>query len=101
LRLLKNNLMSEIILQKIILIYSWIIASIIMIFITAIARFYQKKFGVKTFYYFYFIPVLILFAAIINVYSYYTSIAEFVEFIGVAISLIATFYLYKKMVGVK
>jgi len=72
-----------------------------MIFIAAIARFYQKKFGVKTFYYFYFIPVLIFLAAIINVYSYNTPTTELVEFIGVVISLIATVNLYKKMVGVK
>jgi len=93
--------MSEIILQKIILIYSWIISSIIMIFIAAIARFYQKKFGVKTFYYFYFIPVLIIFAAIINIYLYNTSTSELVELIGAVISFITVFYLYKKMVGVK
>ena len=72
-----------------------------MILIAAIARFYQKKFGVKTFYYFYFIPVLIFLAAIINVYSYNTPTTELVEFIGVVISLIATVNLYKKMVGVK
>jgi len=72
-----------------------------MVFLAAIARFYQKKFGVKTFYYFYFIPVLILFAAIINVYSYYTPTTELVEFIGAFSSFASSFYLYKKMVGVK
>ena len=93
--------MTEILLQKIILIYSWIIASFIMIFIAAIARFYQKKFGVKTFYYFYFVPILIIFAAIVNIYLYDTSTAELVEFIGVFISFIATLYLYKIMIGIK
>ena len=93
--------MPEINIEKIILIYSWIIASIIKIFIAAIASFYQKKFGVKTFYYFYFIPVLILFAAIINIYFYNTFPVEVVELIGVVFSFIAIFYLYKKMVGVK
>ena len=93
--------MNEILIQQIIKIYSWIIASIIMILIAAISRLYEKKFGVKTFYYFYFIPVLIFLAAIINVYSYNTPVAELVEFIGVVIALIATAYLYKKMVGVK
>ncbi len=72
-----------------------------MIIVSTIARFYQKKFGVRTFYYFYFIPLLIFFAAIINVYFYLTSIAEIVEFIGVLFSALVTYNLYNKMVGVK
>lgn len=72
-----------------------------MIFIAAIARFYQKKFGVKTFYYFYFVPVLILFVALLNLDSYNTPVYELVEFIGTVGSFIATYYLYKIMVGVK
>jgi len=61
----------------------------------------SKKIWSEDFYYFYFIPVLIFLAAIINVYSYNTPTTELVEFIGVAISLIAMVNLYKKMVGVK
>jgi hypothetical protein len=72
-----------------------------MIFIAAIAMFYQKKIGVKTFYYFYFVPIIFLFAAIINLYSFNTPLSEFVEFIGVFISFIATYFLYRIMVGVK
>lgn len=93
--------MIEISLEQIIKIYSWIIASFIMIFIAAIAIFYQKKFGVKTFYYFYFVPIFFLFAAIINLYSFNTPASEFVESIGVFVSFIATYYLYRIMVGVK
>ena len=93
--------MFEISLAQIIKIYSWIIASFIMIFIAAIAMFYQKKFGVKTFYYFYFVPILFIFAAIINLYSFNTPESEFVEFIGVFISSIATYYLYSIMVGIR
>lgn len=72
-----------------------------MIMIAAIAMFYQKKFGVKTFYYFYFVPIIFLFTAIINLYSFNSPESEFVEFIGVFISFIATYYLYIIMVGVK
>jgi hypothetical protein len=93
--------MIEISLAQIIKIYSWIIASFIMIFIAAIAMFYQKKFGVKTFYYFYFIPIIFLFIAIINLYSFNSPEIEFVEFIGVFISFLATYYLYRIMVGLK
>ncbi len=93
--------MNETFIQNILLIYSWIIGGIIMMIVSAIARFYQKKFGVRTFYYFYFIPLLIFFAAIINVYFYLTSIAEIVEFIGVLFSALVTYNLYNKMVGVK
>jgi hypothetical protein len=92
---------TEIILQNIILIYSWVMAGIIMVFIAAIARFYQKKFGVKTFYYFYFIPVLFIFAAILNIYLYNTYPTELVELFGAVISFIAVLFLYIKMVGVK
>lgn len=72
-----------------------------MIFIAAISKFYQEKFGIRTFYYFYLIPIVLFFAVIINLYSYNTPISEIVGFIGVLISLISTFYLYRIMVGVK
>lgn len=93
--------MNEILLTKIIEIYTWIIASFIMIFIAAIARFYEKKFGVKTFYYFYFVPVLILFVAVFNLDSYNTPVYKLMELIGTVGSFLATYYLYKRMVGVK
>ncbi len=98
---LKNKLMTEIVLLTIITIYSWIIASFIMLFIAAIARFYQKKFGEKTFYYLYFVPILVIFTAIVNIYLYDTSTAELVDFIGIFISFIATLYLYNIMIGVR
>lgn len=88
-------------LQKIIEIYSWTAAGVIMIFITAIANFYQKKFGVKTFYYFYFIPIIVLLTAALHIFSYQTLLAESIEFLGSLGSFLASLFLYRKMVGVK
>ncbi|MFZ2410584.1 MAG: hypothetical protein WAW23_03340 [Candidatus Methanoperedens sp.] len=87
--------------QDIIEIYSWIAASLIMIFITAIANFYQKKFGVKTFYYFYIVPILVLFVAATELFSPDRLLHESIEFTGAFSSFLASFYLYRKMVGVK
>lgn len=87
--------------RDIIEIYSWIAASFLMIFITAIAIFYEKKFGVKTFYYFYFVPIIVLFAAAAELYPYNRNLHESIEFLGSFSSFIASFYLYRKMVGVK
>jgi len=81
--------------------YSWIIASIIMVFITAIANFYQRKFGVRTFYYFYLIPIIILFIPALELFPYFTFLAESIELIGSAGSFLASLYLYRVMVGVK
>ncbi len=72
-----------------------------MIFVTAIANFYQKKFGVKTFYYFYFIPIIVLTTAAMHVFSYKTFLAETIEFLGSLGSFLAVFFLYRKMVSVK
>jgi len=90
-----------ILLQKMLNMYSWIIASIIMVFITAIANFYQRKFGVRTFYYFYLIPIIVLFIPALELFPYFTLLAESIEFLGAFSSFIASFYLYIKMVGVK
>ncbi len=87
--------------QKIIEIYIWIVASSIMIFITAIARFYQNKFGIRTFYYLYIVPVIVLFAAAVQFYYYDTFLSELIEFLGSATSFLATYYLFRIMVGVK
>lgn len=90
-----------ILLQKILNIYAWIAAGFIMIFITAIANFYQKKFGVKTFYYFYLIPIIILFIPAFQLFPLFTFLAETVELLGSIISFLASFYLYRRMIGVK
>ncbi len=82
-------------------IYSWIAASLIMIFITAIAVFYQKKFGVKTFYYFYIVPILVLFIAAAELFPSDRLLHESLEFTGAFSSFLASFYIYRKMVGVK
>ncbi len=87
--------------QKIIEIYAWTVAGFIMIFITAIARFYQKKFGIRTFYYFYLIPIFILFVSAIHMFTYNTLLSESIEFLGSTTSFLASYYLYKTMVGVK
>lgn len=93
--------MLDISLQKIIEIYAWALAGFIMIFITAIARFYQKKFGIKTFYYFYIFPILVLFTAAFRFFSYNSSLSESIELIGSIGSFLASFFLYRLMVGVK
>ncbi len=90
-----------ILLQKILNIYSWVAAGFIMIFITAIANFYQKKFGVRTFYYFYLVPIIILFIPAFQLLPQFTYLAETVELLGSIISFLASFFLYRKMIGVK
>lgn len=87
--------------QDIIETYSWIAASFIMILITAIANFYQKKFGVKTFYYFYAAPVIVLLAAAAELFSFDRLFHESIELLGAFSSFFASYYLYRKMVGVK
>lgn len=94
--------MAELIfLQELIEIYSWVAAGILMLFVTAIANFYQKKFGVKTFYHFYFIPIIVLFSAGFHIFAYHTFFSEIVEFAGSFLSFLASFLLYRTMVGVK
>lgn len=93
--------MIETSLLKIIEIYSWILISSIMIFIAAIAKFYQKKFGIKTFYYFYIIPIISFLTATIHLFSYDTLVSETIELSGMIVSLLASFYLYRVMVGIK
>lgn len=87
--------------QDIIEIYAWAAAGFIMIFITAIAKFYQKKFGIRTFYYFYPLPIVFLFIAAFHLFSYHTSISESIELIGSVGSFLVSFFLYRLMVGVK
>lgn len=87
--------------QKLLETYSWAAAGIIMIFIAAIASFYQKKFGVRTFYHFYFIPIIVLLTAAFHLFSYHMFLSEFVEFIGSLLSFLASFSLYRMMVGMR
>ncbi len=93
--------MLNISLQNLIEIYAWTVAGLIMIFITVIAKFYQKKFGIKTFYYFYFFPILVLFTAAFHLFSYDSYLSESIELIGSIGSFLASFFLYRLMVGVK
>ncbi|MCZ7398101.1 MAG: hypothetical protein O8C62_00205 [Candidatus Methanoperedens sp.] len=87
--------------QGIIDIYSWAAASFIMIFITAIAMFYQKKFNVKTYYYFYIVPILVLLAASTELFATNRLLHESIELSGALSSFLVSFYLYRKMVGIK
>ncbi|VVB96197.1 Uncharacterised protein [uncultured archaeon] len=87
--------------QDIIDIYSWVAASFIMIFITAIAMFYQKKFNVKTFYYFYIVPIIVLIAASTELFAANRFLEEAIELSGALSSFLVSFYLYRKMVGIK
>jgi predicted membrane protein len=93
--------MTELTLLQIIEIYAWIVMCIIMIFMAAIANFYQKKFGVKTFYYFYIVPIIVLFAAAIQFNYHNTFLSELIEFLGSVTSFLASYYLFRIMVGVK
>lgn len=88
-------------LPDIVEIYSWIVAAIIMIFITAIAIFYEKKFGVKTFYYFYIAPIIVLIAASAELSDFNRPLHESIELLGGLSSFLASYYLYRKMMGVK
>jgi uncharacterized membrane protein len=87
--------------QAVVDIYSWVAACFIMIFITAIALFYQKKFNVKTFYYFYAVPILVLLAASTELFSANRYLEESIELSGAVSSFLVSFYLYRKMVGIR
>jgi len=82
-------------------IYSWAVASIIMILMAAIARFYQKKFGIQMYYYLYFIPVIVFFIVVLQIVPLFGVEQELIEFFSSAISVIAGYFLYVKMVGIK
>ena len=88
-------------LQEVLNLYSWGIASLIVIVLAAIALFYQKKFGINTYYYLYFIPVIIFFIVMLQFFPVFSKEIEFIEFIGSFISFLVTLSLYRKMVGVK
>ncbi len=96
-----TDIMDLILLQKIFNIYSWLAACIIMVFMAAIALFYQKKFGKRTFFYFYIIPIIVLVIPAIQLFPFFTIEAESIEFLGSFISFLASYFLYVKMVGVK
>ena len=93
--------MDLLLLQKFLNIYAWLAASMIMVFMAGIALFYQKKFGKRTFFYFYIIPIIVLLVPAISLFPAFTFLAEFAEFLGSFISFSASYFLYKKMVGLK
>jgi len=98
----KYDMMDFDLLQKGIIAYSWAVAGILMICVSAIANFYQKKFGEKTFYYFYFIPIIILFISVtLNLLYGNTFLSGSAVLIGSTISFLMIFVLYRIMMGVK
>lgn len=96
-----TDIMDLILLQKFLNIYSWLIACIIMIFVTAIAHFYQKKFGTRTFSVIYILPIIVLIIPVMQLFPNFSFQAESIEFLGSFSSFFASYFLYKKMVGVK
>lgn len=72
-----------------------------MVFVASIAHFYQKKFGTHTFYYIYIVPIIVLIIPVMEFFPFFSFQAESIEFLGSFSSFIASYFLYKKMVGVK
>lgn len=85
---------------QIIEMYVWLAASFLMTLMAAIAFFYQKKFGARTFYYFFLIPIVIFLVAGLYLIPFRTSYSEAIVLLGSLISFIASFFLYRRMVGV-
>lgn len=101
-KLLENNvIMDLILLQKILNVYSWLLACIIMVFVSAIAHFYQKKFGTKTFSYVYILTIIVLIIPVVQLFPLLHFHEETIELLGSLSAFFATYYIYKKMVGVK
>ncbi len=96
-----SEIMDLVLLQKLLNIYAWLAACLIMVFITAIAHFYQKKFGKRTFFYIYIVPIIVLIIPAMQIFPFFSFIAEFIEFLGSLISFLASYFLYRTMVGVK
>jgi hypothetical protein len=93
--------MDLILVQRLLNIYSWAIAGLIMIIVASIAIFYQKKFGVNTFYYIYFIPLILFLIILMQLFDIFSLETESLEFIGSMISFLVSYSLYRKMAGVK
>ncbi len=96
-----TGIMDLLLLQKFFNIYAWLAACSILIFITAIAHFYQKKFCNNTFFYIYVAPIIIFIIAAMQIYPFFTYEAESLEFLGSLISFLSSYFLYRTMVGVK
>ncbi len=96
-----TNFMDLLLLQKFLNIYAWLAACLIMVFFTLIAHFYQKKFGKPTFFYIYIVPIIVLITPAMQIFPFFSFQGESVEFLGSFISFLSSYFLYKKMVGVK
>jgi uncharacterized membrane protein len=72
-----------------------------MVIMAVIAFFYQKKFEVRTFYYIFLIPIILFLVAGLYFVVYLPYFSDTIELLGSLSSFIASFYLYRTMVGVK
>ncbi len=72
-----------------------------MVFVSAIAHFYQKKFGTQTFSYVYIVTIIVLITPVMQLFPLLSFQEESIELLGSLISFFASYYIYKKMVGVK
>ncbi len=72
-----------------------------MILVSAIARYYEKKFGKKTFYNLYYIPIIVIIAVANEIFGFNRSLHELIELLGSLTSFLLSYYLYRIMVGVE
>jgi len=72
-----------------------------MVFVSAIAHFYQKKFGAHAFSYIYIVPIMVLIIPAMQIFPFLSFQEESMELLGSLSSFLASYYIYKKMVGVK
>lgn len=72
-----------------------------MLFVTAIAYFYQKKFGTNNFSYIYMVTIIVLITPVVQLFPLVSFQEESIELLGSLSSFFASYYIYKKMVGVK
>ena len=86
------------IIARVLEIYTWFVASIIVIFIGGVGLFYQKKFNVNTHYYLFLIPLLLLLFVLIQIQIFVEEsfVTELVEaFSGLmALSLMSKIYIH-------
>ncbi|MDO9518051.1 MAG: hypothetical protein Q7J10_08405 [Methanosarcinaceae archaeon] len=84
---------------RIIEIYTWFIAAIIILFISGIGLFYQKKFNIKTHYYLFLIPFLLLIFVLIQIHIFVEEsiITEIMEAFSGLIALAFTLKTYLHM----
>lgn len=81
-------------------LYSWFLASFIVLVVGLIALFYQRKFNIKTYYFLYAVPLVLLLIAALSMLFGDGVYIEIMEAGGALLSLILTWRLYSMMMGV-